>query len=124
MIDLEEIGRRRSAVEQKLRDAEGRLSQLDGRISELCVSLGFGSCPSIESLESELSRLSSDRDRLESELSGRLSEIESWERDLSGLSPDSSSVVGGVAPVGSPSVPSAGVAGASGSFVSDGSDDF
>ena len=44
MIDLEEIGRRRSAVEQKLRDAEGRLSQLDGRISELCVSLGFASC--------------------------------------------------------------------------------
>ena len=65
--------------------------------------------------------MSSDRDRLESELSGRLSEIESWERDLSGLS---SGVVGGVAPVGSPSVPSAGVAGASGSFVSDGSDDF
>lgn len=121
MIDLEEIGRRRSAVKQKLRDAEGRLSQLDGRISELCVSLGFGSCPSIESLESELSRLSSDRDRLESELSGRLSEIESWERDLSSLS---SGVVGGVASVGSPSVPSAGVAEASGSFVSDGSDDF
>lgn len=125
MIDLEEIGRRRSAVEQKLRDAESRLSQLDGRISELCISLGFDSCPSVESLESELSRLSSDRDRLESELSGRLSEIESWERGLSGLSSDSSSgVVGGVTPVGSLSVPSAGVAGVSGSFTSDGSDDF
>lgn len=125
MIDLEEIGRRRSAVEQKLRDAEGRLRQLDGRISELCLRLGFTSCPSIESLESELSRLSSDRDRLESELSGRLSEIESWGRALSDLSPDSSSgVVGVVASVGSPSVPSAGVAGASGSFASAGSDDF
>lgn len=119
MIDLEEIGRRRSAVEQELRDAEGRLSQLDGRISELCVSLGFASCPSIESLESELSRLSSDRDRLESELSGRLSEIESLERDLSGLLSGSSSVVGS-------DVPSSGVARVSGSssFSSDSLDDF
>ena len=56
MIDLEEIGRRRSAVEQKLRDAEGRLSQLDGRISELCVSLGFASCPSLWSLSCHVCR--------------------------------------------------------------------
>lgn len=126
MVDLVEIDRRRSVVEQKLRDAEGRLSQLDGRISELCISLGFDSCPSVESLESELSRLDSDRVRLEGELSSRLSEIESWEREFASLSSSDASeiVVGGVAPVGSPSVPSAGVAGASGSFVSDGSDDF
>ena len=126
MVDLVEIDRRRSVVEQKLRDAEGRLSQLDGRISELCISLGFDSCPSVESLESELSRLDSDRVRLEGELSSRLSEIESWERAFASLSSSDASetVVVGVPSVGSPSVPSGGVGGASGSFASDGSDDF
>lgn len=126
MVDLVEIDRRRSVVEQKLRDAEGRLSQLDGRISELCISLGFDSCPSVESLESELSRLDSDRVRLEGELSSRLSEIESWEREFASLSSSDASetVVVGVPSVGSPSVPSGGVVGASGSFASDGSDDF
>ncbi len=126
MVDLVEIARRRSVVEQKLRDAEGRLSQLDGRISELCISLGFDSCPSVESLESELSRLDSDRVRLEGELSSRLSEIESWEREFASLSSSDASetVVVGVPSVGSPSVPSGGVGGASGSFASAGSDDF
>lgn len=126
MVDLVEIDRRRSVVEQKLRDAESRLSQLDGRISELCISLGFDSCPSVESLESELSRLDSDRVRLEGELSSRLSEIESWEREFASLSSSDASetVVVGVPSVGSPSVPSAEVAGVSGSFASDGSDDF
>jgi hypothetical protein len=126
MVDLVEIARRRSVVEQKLRDAEGRLSQLDGRISELCISLGFDSCPSVESLESELSRLDSDRVRLEGELSSRLSEIESWEREFASLSSSDASetVVVGVPSVGSPSVPSGGVGGASGSFASAGSADF